>query len=515
MKQGCFYITTTTPYVNADPHIGFALEIVAADVIARYHSLLGEQVVFNTGTDEHGLKIYRQAQEEKLTPQDFTDKYSKRFRALKELLDLSFTNFIRTTDQHHKQAAQEFWRRCDQNGDIYKKLYKIKYCVGCELEKTESELVENKCPIHPNKELEIIEEENYFFRFSRYQRQLLEFYKNNPQFVLPKEKYKEIVAFVEGGLQDFSISRLKAKMPWGIPVPGDGQHVEYVWFDALINYISTLGWPKDADNFEEFWPGVQIAGKDNLRQQAAMWQAMLMSAGLPTSEKILINGFISVDGQKMSKSLGNVISPDEMVKRYGIDGTRYLLMKLGSVAGDMDVSGRKFDATYNADLANGLGNFVNRVIGLVQRYCEGTIPDPGNDPDDHPLRVDESIFTWKEAWKQFDKGLTSFVLSQSLESIWKFLHAADLYIDRQKPWDLYKQGEQKKLNWVVYGLADSVVQLAWMLAAFLPEASKKIAVIFGVEKLLMDRPVYKDSWANVKPGTALVPTTGLFPRIDE
>ncbi|OGW26880.1 MAG: hypothetical protein A2X59_06455 [Nitrospirae bacterium GWC2_42_7] len=240
MQKGRFYITTTTPYVNADPHIGFALEVITADVIARYHSQLGEEVVFNTGTDEHGLKIYQQAQTEKLTPQQFTDKYSQRFRELKGLLNLGFTNFIRTTEKHHEAAAQEFWRRCDAHGDIYKKLYKIKYCVGCELEKTESELVDGKCPIHPNKILEIIEEENYFFRFSRYQKQLLELYKNNHLFVLPREKYNEIVAFVAGGLQDFSISRVKAKMPWGIPVPGDDAQVMYVWFDALINYISTF-----------------------------------------------------------------------------------------------------------------------------------------------------------------------------------------------------------------------------------------------------------------------------------
>ena len=274
MQKNKFYITTTLPYVNADPHIGFASEIVRADIIARYRRLLGDDVFFNTGTDEHGLKIYRKAQEQGVDPQEYTDDYAKRFDDLKKSLNLSYDSFIRTTDEHHKTSAQEFWKRCDENGDIYKKNYSIKYCVGCELEKTESELDEKGfCEFHPGQDLEIIEEENYFFRWSNYGQKLLDFYEKNPEFVVPDFRFNEIKKFIERGLEDFSISRLKEKMPWGVLVPEDEKHVMYVWFDALTNYISCLGWPEDKQKFSEFWGekenrnAIQVAGKDNLRQQ--------------------------------------------------------------------------------------------------------------------------------------------------------------------------------------------------------------------------------------------------------
>ena len=278
-KNKKFYITTTLPYVNSDPHIGFALEIIQADVIARYYRMQKYEVFFNTGVDEHGLKIFRKAKENNLDPQAYCDIYAKKFGDLKIALNLSYNNFIRTTDPHHIKAAQEFWLLCDKNGDIYKKNYKIKYCVGCELEKTESELENGKCPIHQNQEIEIIEEENYFFRYSKYQKKLLDFYKKNPNFVIPKSRFNEIREFTKRGLEDFSISRLKEKMPWGVPVPNDDKHIMFVWFDALVSYISALGWPDSFDKFNNFWPVFQVAGKDNPRQQSSKWQAMLMSAG--------------------------------------------------------------------------------------------------------------------------------------------------------------------------------------------------------------------------------------------
>src|SRR3989344_410034 len=312
-----FYITTTTPYVNADPHIGFALEFWQADAIARYKKLSGYDVCFNWGTDEHGLKIYRAALKQNKDPKSYCDEFAARFKMLIPLLNLNSTNFIRTTDDYHVAAAQEFWKLCDKNGDIYKKNYRAKYCVGCELEKTDSELVDGKCPVHPNKNLEIIEEENYFFKFSNYQNKLLEFYDKNPDFVIPESKFKEIKTFVKAGLQDFSISRLKKKMPWGIDVQNDPDHVMFVWFDALVNYVSAIGWPNNIDRFQKWWPVIQFAGKDNLRQQTAIWQAMLMSAGLSNSRQVFIHGFVTANGQKMSKSLGNVINPIEVAEKYG------------------------------------------------------------------------------------------------------------------------------------------------------------------------------------------------------
>ncbi|KKW19256.1 MAG: Methionine-tRNA ligase [Parcubacteria group bacterium GW2011_GWA2_51_10] len=372
-KPKAYYITTTLPYVNADPHIGFALEIVQADILARYRALMGDEVFFNTGTDEHGLKIYRKALEEGKETQRYVDECADKYRALKEALNL-FPNlvFIRTTDPHHKAAAQEFWRRCLANGDIYKKNYTIKYCVGCELEKTDSELVNGRCPLHPNLELELIDEENYFFRFSKYREQLLEMYKNRPDFVVPAFRFNEIKKFVERGLEDFSISRLAEKMPWGVPVPDDPSHVMFVWFDALVNYISTLGWPDDEPNFRKFWGTVenpialQLAGKDQIRQQAAMWQAMLFSAGLPPTKQIVIHGFITVGGQKMSKSLGNVIDPIALVGDYGADAVRYFLARHIHPFEDSDFTMERFKEAYNADLANGLGNLTSRIMQLSE-----------------------------------------------------------------------------------------------------------------------------------------------------
>ncbi|MSU73871.1 methionine--tRNA ligase, partial [Candidatus Kaiserbacteria bacterium] len=325
------YLTTTLPYVNAEPHIGFALELVQADVIARYRTLLGDEVFFNTGTDEHGLKIYRKAQEEGKDTQAYTDEYAAKFKGLKEKLNLHpRLHFIRTTDPHHKTAAQEMWRRCLAKGDIFKKKYKGLYCVGDEAFIKETELVDGKCPNHPTMEPIEIEEENYFFRLSAYQEKLLA-YLSREGVIVPEWRREEAINFVKQGLEDFSISRTKEKMPWGVPVPDDDAQVMYVWFDALTNYVSTLGWPEDGEGlYAKFWEKgetLQLAGKDQVRFQSIMWQGMLMSAGLKATDKVLYHGFITSEGKKMSKSLGNVIDPLAVVDEYGIDALRYFLAR--------------------------------------------------------------------------------------------------------------------------------------------------------------------------------------------
>lgn len=468
-----FYITTTLPYVNADPHIGFAREIIEADVLARFHRELGDEVLFNTGTDEHGLKIFRKAQELGMDVQKYCDEKVENFKKLKELLNLTPDNFIRTTDIHHIKAAQEFWKICDKNGDIYKKSYKIKYCVGCELEKTDSELVDGKCPLHPNLELEIIEEENYFFRFSKYQKKLLDLYENNPNFVLPRKRLNEVRSFIERGLEDFSISRLKSKMPWGVPVPGDDEQVMYVWFDALVNYISTLGWPASAkapagkpqdNNFEKFWPGYQLCGKDNTRQQAAMWQAMLMSAELPASKQIFVNGFITVKGEKMSKSTGNVISPFEMVEKFGIDGTRYLLLSLGSFGEDMDISWEWLTEKYNADLANGLGNLVSRFVKLSEQAETG--------------QAAESVHA-----KLYNEELMEKIeFGEALNLVWSRIRSLNKFIDDNKPWELVKS-DKKEFNGVMQQLYFGIYDIAESLDPFMPETSQKIKKALETKKV--------------------------------
>jgi len=463
-----FYITTTLPYVNAEPHIGFALETVQADTVARYHRLIGDGVVFNFGTDEHGLKIYRKAGEAGKTPKEYVDEYAAKFEDLRKVLNLSYNKFVRTTDDYHIEAAREFWKRCEKNGDIYKKKYKTKYCVGCELEKTDSELVDGRCSLHPNRELEIIEEENYFFKFSKYQKPLLEFYEKNPNFVVPIGKYNEIKSFVETGLRDFSISRLKKKMPWGIDIPGDPEHVMYVWFDALVNYISTIGWPKKMDEFETWWPVVQIAGKDNLRQQAAIWQAMLMSAGIENSRQVFIHGFITINGQKVSKSLGNSVSLFDLVSKYGTDAVRYYLLSKVHPYEDSDYTTEKFEEAYTADLANGIGNLAARVSAMAESV---SLEVKGNSTN-----ISSEVCAEIKIYR-FDKAL---------DFVWKEIKTADTLINEKRVWEL-KEREQKE---VLTALVNQIRQIAIDLQPFLPETAEKILKQFEGPKIVKGEPLF-------------------------
>ena len=335
------------------------------------------------------------------------------------------------------------------------------------MEKTDSDLKEGKCPLHPTKELEIREEENYFFKFSAFQDQLLDLYEKNPKFIKPAGKQKEITNFVKQGLQDFSISRLKEKMPWGVAVPNDDDHVMYVWFDALVNYISTLGWPEDQENFKKYWPVVQLAGKDNLRQQSAMWQAMLMAAKLPNSKKILINGFIGVDGQKMSKSLGNVIAPSELVEKYGIDGARYLIINLGVFGEDMDVTWKRLDETYTADLANGLGNLCSRVAKLCEQRVVG-----GN--------------SMSEINNNFAKLMDNYDLTDGLKWISEQIIAADKFMSETTPWK--KEGDEQKE--ILVEAINRIQLIAYHLQPFMPETTEKILKHFSQSRISAIEPLF-------------------------
>lgn len=446
MSKKPFYITTTLPYVNSDPHIGFAMELVRADVVARCKELAGHEAFFNTGTDEHGLKIYKNAQTRGIDIMDYVDEYADKFKALIPALGIMpKVNFIRTTDEHHVKAAQEFWKVVAKNGFIYKKDYKVKYCVGCELEKTESELVGGKCPLHPLQEVEVIEEENYFFKFSAFGERLLALYSSNSQFVIPNSRLNEIRTFVERGLEDFSISRLVEKMPWGIPVPDDNAQVMYVWFDALVNYISAVGWPDDAvqdkkaaGSFKKWCEDtggmVQYCGKDNLRQQAAMWQAMLMAAGLPSSKAIVIDGFVTgEDGVKMSKSLGNTVDPFELVKEYGTDAVRYFVIRELNPFEDSPFTVEKFKDAYNAHLANGLGNLTSRVMKMAAgngvKFDEKVAQEIG--------KTAEVI----AAREEYEKGFDGFNLQQASNAVWGLISKADAVVQEREPFKKIKTDE--------------------------------------------------------------------------
>ena len=469
MNKNSFYITTTLPYVNAPLHMGHALEFVRADAIARYKKLNGSDVYFNTGTDEHGLKIYEKALENNLSPKEFVDKSFETFKEQLKMFGISDdVHFIRTTDEHHISSAQEFWKLVDKNGYIYKKNYEAKYCVGCESEKTDSELENDECPLHPGQKLKLINEENYFFKYSALGDKLLEFYEKNPNFVVPDFRLNEIKNFVKNGLQDFSISRLKSKMPWGIPVPGDDTQVMYVWFDALTNYISTLGWPEDKENFEKYWINgnpTQYCGKDNTRFQGAMWQAMLMAAGLPNSHQIVVDGFITGDGGiRMSKTLGNTVDPRDIVEEYGTDALRYFLLREVSSFEDSPFTIERFKDAYNSGLANGLGNLTSRILTLSEKYL-----------DKCPGIPEKTDFT------EYFSFYENFDIQKATEYVWIKIQDLDKKIQITEPFKVIKINEEqgKKL---ISELVLELYTIARMLNPIMPETNEKLKKLIRENK---------------------------------
>lgn len=456
-----FYLTTTLPYVNADPHIGFALEIVQADIAVRYRALLGGDVFFSTGTDEHGLKIYRKATEEGKSAQEYVDQYAARFRALKERLGLyADLHFVRTTDAHHEAAAQEIWRRCLAAGDIYKKKYKGLYCVGDEMFLKETDLVNGRCPNHPTMDPIEIEEENYFFRLSAYQDRILEYLKR-PGVIIPEWRREEAVKFVERGLEDFSISRERSRLPWGVAVPDDETQVMYVWFDALTNYISTLGWPEDAaGDFEKFWVNgetLQMAGKDQVRFQSIMWQAMLMSAGLPATGRVFYHGFVTSGGQKMSKSIGNVIDPYAIVDEYGADALRYFLARHVHPVEDSDVTMERFKEAYNANLANGIGNLASRITTLAERNLDAAVerPAPGSFPG------------------EYAEAIEAYEYNRALDHVWSRVQELDRTLTETQPFKVVKDDPEKGKA-MIRAAALDLYAIARMLQPFMPATSDAI-----------------------------------------
>jgi len=453
------YLTTTLPYVNSDPHVGHALEFVQADAFARWRRLSGDEVFFNTGTDEHGQKILEAAQKSGEDVGAYVDHYAEEFKKLGATLNLSYDAFIRTTDPKHIAAAQELWKRCGAAGDIYKKEYEGLYCVGCERFLTEKELVDGKCPIHGVAPVPL-KEENYFFRFSKYQDRLLAYLAREGS-VLPEWRREEAMQFVKSGLEDFSVSRDKSRLSWGVPVPDDEGQVMYVWFDALTNYISTLGWPDDSEgNFKRFWQNgevVQVAGKDQVRFQSLMWQAMLMSAGIKNTDTVVYHGFINSGGQKMSKSLGNVISPYELVARYGTDATRYLLLAHMHPFEDSDMTWAKLDEWYTADLANGLGNLVARIMKLAEDNLDGPIerPEPAGFPDEYSAALE----------RHDSAGALSYV--------WSKIQSLDQSITETQPFKVVKTDAEKGRR-LIADMALELYTIARMLNPCMPATSATI-----------------------------------------
>lgn len=447
------YITTTLPYVNADPHMGHGLDFIQADTLARYWRLMGFEVFFNTGVDEHGQKIAQKADEAGQSRQAYVDHYAAEFQKLKEAFNLSYDRFIRTTEEEHKKAVQVIWQKCAEAGDIYKKKYKGLYCVGCELFYKPEELEGGtRCPIHL-KDTEEIEEENYFFKLSNYQAYLEE-YLSHEGVILPEWRRQEAINFVKNGLEDFSISREKSRLDWGVPVPGDENQVMYVWFDALTNYISTLGWPEDtAGLFKKFWVDgetLQVAGKDQVRFQSIMWQAMLKSAGVKATDRVIYHGFINSGGHKMSKSLGNVISPYELVARYGTDATRYIFLRHVHPFDDSDLTWEKMDEYYTANLVNGLGNLTARIMKMCEQHLE---------PEDYPP-LDPTTLDAPD--------MLNF--QAAMDHIWGLIQKADAVIAETEPFKLIKT-EPEQAKAILSNLRADLLHIGRLLLPCMPETS--------------------------------------------
>lgn len=468
-----FYITTSVPYVNAPPHIGFALETVQTDVIARYHRGLGEDTFFLTGTDEHGVKIARAAEAAGKLPQEFVDEISLKFKELKEALNLSWDDFIRTSDkERHWPGAQKLWLKLDESGKLYKKKYRGLYCVGHEAFITEKDLLNGQCRDH-KKEPEVIEEENWFFKLSDYTEEIKSKIESSELKIIPEGRKNEILSLLREGLEDISFSRPSKDLSWGVPVPNDPDHTMYVWCDALSNYITALGYgnfdsksglPREnAERFFARWPAdVHVIGKDILRFHAAIWPGMLLAAGLDLPKTIFVHGFITVGGEKMSKTLGNVIDPFEVVKKYGTDALRYYLLWEIPPTGDGDFTYEKFEERYNSGLANGVGNMVARVAKL------GEVISPINYSEDDITEWNRK--TKKLVYEKYNDFINDFKLNEALGMAFVLVYSVDNYINEKKPWTL--QGDDLKI--VIINASFLIEAFSELIKPFLPETAEKV-----------------------------------------
>jgi len=461
MAKKKFYVTTAIDYVNAEPHIGHAYQKIVADVLARFHKQKGEDVFFLTGTDEHGQKISRSAEESGKTPKEFVDLIAPKFENAWRALNIHFDKFIRTTDKDHEKKVQEFIKLMEKKGDIYKGEYCGAYCEGCEAYVTEKDLVNERCPFHPNKELKEVREEDYFFRLSKYEKRLLKLYEKNKKYILPLFRRKEVLNRVKEGLKDLNITRLKKNMPWGIKFPLDDKYVVYVWYEALLNYITGIGWPDDK-KFKKFWPAeVELLGIDNGWFHCVIWPAMLYSAGIEPAKTILINGFLTFNGQKISKSLGNTISPINLVKKYTADSVRYFCLRHFPFGEDGDFDEKALVNRHNNELANKLGNLVSRVSALAEKYR---------------IEKCENKLIKKLDTRKIEKLFYNYEFDKVLNEIFGFIDICNEYIQKKKPWE---NGDKK----VLYELVESIKEIAKLLWPFIPTASEKISEQFKSDKI--------------------------------
>lgn len=456
-----FYITTTIPYANAPPHIGFALEIIYADVLARWNKVKVKDVFLLTGTDEHGTKNYTESKKQKLDTQKFVDKNSKLFEELAEKLNIVNDNFIRTTDKKsHWPGVIEMWDRLVKSGDIYKKKYSGPYCSGCERFVTEKDLVDGQCPDHPTRKIEVVSDENYFFRLSKYSDEIKKRIKSGELKIFPDRWRNDFLGLIKDGLKDVSFSRSKKQLPWGIPVPNDDSQVMYVWCDALTNYLTGIGFPDE--RYKKFWPAdVHVVGKDMPRFHTGIWPGMLLSAGLPLPKEVIVHGFLTVDGKKMSKSTGNVVSPLELLEKYSADTLRYFFCRNLVFGEDGDFSEKALVQRHNDELANKLGNLVSRVSGLIEKYG---------------IEKTEVRILKKLDEKKIEKLFNNYEFDKVLNEIFAFIDICNEYVQEKKPW------ETKDTN-VLYELKEAILKIADLLWPFIPQSCEKIKKQFSAKEI--------------------------------
>jgi methionyl-tRNA synthetase len=508
-SQNSFYITTPIYYVNAEPHIGHAYTTIVADVIARFYRLNGFDTFFLTGTDEHGDKVVEAAEKSGETVKAYVDRISKTFRETWPKLNVMNDYFIRTTDKNHQETVSTILSIVYAKGDIYFSEYEGKYCVGCERFYTDTELVNGRCPIHLT-EPRLIREENYFFRMSNYQEWLIDYINNNPDFIRPERYKNEVIAFLRDPLEDLCISRPKTRLSWGIPLPFDDKYVTYVWFDALINYISALGYP-NGDLYKKFWPAAQhVIAKDILKPHGIFWPCMLKAAGIEPYQHLNVHGYWNVNMGKMSKSLGNIVRPMDLAYTYGLDAFRYFLLRDMVFGLDSDFTEESLVKRFNADLANDLGNLVSRSMNMVVNYFDGELPQSSSLKEEDILLQDASykvIETYKDMMKIFS-------FHKALIAVWELIGRANKYVDTMKPWKLAKQ-DRERLGIVLDTLTEIIKIVSVLLWPFMPETAEKIQCQLGLDMVGMKLPLNSlDTWGGSKRVRAISKAPPLFPRVD-
>ncbi len=506
-----YYITTAIAYVNDVPALHFIYELTGADVLARFHRLIGDETFFLTGVDEHSLNVERQARREGKDPQAYCDEMAAAYRRVEQAFGISYDRFIRTSDGDHVQSVNQFVRRLQEAGDIYPGTYKGWYCVSCEAFRPQEDLIDGRCPIHPGLQPTWLEEQNYFFALSRYQQRLLDHLHATPSFVEPESRRNEVLGMLRRGLQDFSISRSSVR--WGIPFPGDPAHVVYVWGDALVNYVTGVGYATDETRFKRWWPAnLHIIGRDIIRFHCIYWPAMLLSAGLPLPKQVYAHGWMTAKGERMSKSAGTGVDPMEVAREFGVDAVRYCLLREVPFDRDGDISWEGLTLRYNADLANDLGNLVFRTLTMLQRYFDGKVPAPSEEvatPLDRELRrvVEQNV-------RSFERHMKAVRLSDAAAAVWTGINRANKYIEQSAPWNLAKRSEdRKRLDTVMYNLVEVIRLTAHLISPFMPEAAAKIAAQVRAE--LSTPWTTARRWGGLQPRTQTRPAEALFPRIEK